>query len=534
MDVVGAEGVGGQRDAESSEPHPPILWGAGPRWGAPREEVPEGRGLQEGTRPGAGQVPTAGRGPPSVGVWGAVPSCPLFSSRGGAALRTEPGQGRRAHLRPGGPAVGPVRVPRTQVGLGRAAGATDAFSKRLPGAFPPGSGVLRSPGAGSGPAASTRERQVWRLFPDRVGTRGEPRGHLGPRSARRPPPSRGLGSPVTRGARCQTRTRTRTGPNLPGAVTHTGVGGAGGAGGAGAAGPPLPPLRCLPSLPPPLPPPRRGRGRCSRAPAPPRPHKGPSPWQPRGPERSAERGPGAIESCRLTSRYEMGCRARGAAARGGGLRRELLRPGLERSGRGGPGQRPPRGGWPGLGRRPVPIGLGRAARTPVSRRRSRLRRPGPGLAQPTVPAGRSAPSCRPRLWSPSLRPGSEPPPTAAPRRPVPAPSRPAWFRRKPGFPRGPTCAGLGPTAPGPREEDSGRAGPGRVQVPTWDRRPSPASGARALRGQFPLWVLVRRWVNTLGPGKPRTRAGGVGSELGAGTHPLAPHLRRLLLGDPLG
>lgn len=50
--------------------------------------------------------------------------------------------------------------------------------------------------------------------------------------------------------------------------------------------------------------PWRGRGRqLPRAPAPPRPHKGPSPWQPRGPERNAERGPGAIERRLRRSRY---------------------------------------------------------------------------------------------------------------------------------------------------------------------------------------------------------------------------------------
>lgn len=300
--------------------------------------------------------------------------------------------------------------------------------------------MLRSPGSGSGPAASTRERQVWRLFPDRVGTRGEPgctwgRARLGAlphREAWAPcDPGRSLPDPNL-GQNPAEPPRRRD--------AHWGrrARGARGRGGSRLA-PPSPP--CLPSVPPPLPPPRRGRGRCSRAPAPPRPHKGPSPWQPRGPERSAERGPGAIESCRLTSRYEMGCRARGAAARGGGLRRELLRPGLSAPGAprrvAGPG--PPAGAHRAGAGRPNP-GLQAAVEAAA---------PGPGSCSADGPRRAQRPllpPAPPEPLTPARVRASRPPrPRGDPR---PGGGRPAWFRVKPGFPRGRTCPGRGPTAPG--------------------------------------------------------------------------------------
>lgn len=91
--------------------------------------------------------------------------------------------------------------------------------------------------------------------------------------------------------------------------------------------------------------PWRGRGRqLPRAPAPPRPHKGPSPWQPRGPERNAERGPGAIERRLRRSRY----RTWGRELRGASHRPRLRRPRRSASacapGRGGARAVPLRGG----------------------------------------------------------------------------------------------------------------------------------------------------------------------------------------------
>lgn len=166
-------------------------------------------------------------------------------------------------------------------------------------------------------------------------------------------PSRRVGVPGTSvlqafSPRAQTwaplaRTWTRTGPNLPGdaarpptaAARRRGRGGARGgrAGSAPPGGPPFspspPPLSPLPlpllpvslSLSSPFPPPGAGP-LLPRAPAPPRPHKGPSPWQPRWPQRSADRGTGAIEPRRQTSRYGNGVRGPRGGRASGGLRRQ--------------------------------------------------------------------------------------------------------------------------------------------------------------------------------------------------------------------
>lgn len=96
--------------------------------------------------------------------------------------------------------------------------------------------------------------------------------------------------------------------------------------------------------------------------------KAPSPWQQRGPDRSAERGPGAIEPWRRTCRY----RARGTWLLGtsrwarGASPSAPLRPGLPRSGSGTCGGCGSAEGSRGLGpvRRSIRRGPGRSRPTP--------------------------------------------------------------------------------------------------------------------------------------------------------------------------
>lgn len=189
-----------------------------------------------------------------------------------------------------------------------------------------------------------------------------------------------------------------------------------------------------------------------RAPAPPRPHKGPSPWQPRGPERSADRGPGAIEPRRRTCRYRGGGTGTMVRPRGSGGFAVSAAPSQSAlSGRGDPGQLPLRGRRSGLGCRPCALGSSRwPARPAVPGRVGG----GSGLARPRVPSRAQRPLDHlDPFWFPILPPRPCLPPLQAPRSvgraaivPVvqelggphpPAPTPAAvlgWL--SPGFPRG--------------------------------------------------------------------------------------------------